>query len=182
MRYSCYRALMNEVTSNQLNSEQYEAVHYRGGPLLVLAGAGSGKTRVITERIGALVERDVPEDAITAVTFTNKAAREMRERLEKRLGENKVKRLRICTFHALGLMIIREHAELVGRRARMSIFAVPEQKSAMRSVLTDLKLPTDGDQVDRVLQKVSMLKSGMAERQDNAITVIADKYDALLQK
>jgi len=173
---------MNEFTSNQLNPEQYKAVHYRGGPLLVLAGAGSGKTRVITERIGALVARDVPEDAITAVTFTNKAAREMRERLEKRLGEEKVKRLRICTFHALGLMMIREHPHLVGRRERLSIFAVTEQKSAMRSVLSDMKLPTDGDQVDRIQAKVSAIKNGMSEVKDNALSMIIEKYDALLQK
>ena len=173
---------MNEVTSNQLNEAQYRAVHYRGGPLLVLAGAGSGKTRVITERIGALVERDVPLDAITAVTFTNKAAKEMRERLELRLGEDKVKRLRICTFHALGLMIVREHAALVGRRQRLSIFAVNEQKSAMRSVLADLKLPTDADQVDRILTKISQMKNGMLESKDNVLSMIADKYDTLLQK
>jgi len=173
---------MNEQASNQLNSAQYNAVHYRGGPLLVLAGAGSGKTRVITERIGALVERDVPNDAITAVTFTNKAAREMRERLEKRLGEARVKKLRICTFHALGLMMIREHAALVGRRQRLSIFAVSEQKSAMRSVLTEMKLPTDADQADRILAKISMLKNGMVEVKDNAVAMIADKYDSLLQK
>ena len=173
---------MNEVTSHQLNSEQYRAVHYRGGPLLVLAGAGSGKTRVITERIGALVERDVPLDAITAVTFTNKAAKEMRERLELRLGEDKVKRLRICTFHALGLMIVREHAALVGRRQRLSIFAVNEQKSAMRSVLADLKLPTDADQVDRILTKISQMKNGMLESKDNVLSMVADKYDTLLQK
>ena len=173
---------MNEVTSHQLNSEQYRAVHYRGGPLLVLAGAGSGKTRVITERIGALVERDVPLDAITAVTFTNKAAKEMRERLELRLGEDKVKRLRICTFHALGLMMVREHAALVGRRQRLSIFAVNEQKSAMRSVLADLKLPTDADQVDRILTKISQMKNGMLESKDNVLSMIADKYDTLLQK
>ena len=148
----------------------------------MLAGAGSGKTRVITERIGALVERDVPEDAITAVTFTNKAAREMRERLEQRLGEDRVKQLRICTFHALGLMMIRESANLVGRRARLSIFAVSEQKSAMRSVLADMKLPTDSDQVDRILTKVSAIKSGMSEVKDNAVGLILDKYDALLQK
>ncbi len=172
---------MQDISANQLNQEQYQAVHYRGGPLLVLAGAGSGKTRVITERIGALVERHVPEEAITAVTFTNKAAREMRERLEKRLGKDKARRLRICTFHALGLMIIREHAKQVGRKANLSVFAVSEQKSAMRSVLADLKLPTDSDQVDRVLQKVSMLKNGMREARDNAITVIADKYDKLLE-
>jgi len=173
---------MNEVTSNQLNEAQYRAVHYRGGPLLVLAGAGSGKTRVITERIAALVERDVPEDAITAVTFTNKAAKEMRERLELRLGEEKVKRLRICTFHALGLMMVREHAALVGRRQRLSIFAVNEQKSAMRSVLADLKLPTDADQVDRILTKISQMKNGMLESKDNVLSMIADKYDTLLQK
>ena len=173
---------MNDISSNQLNDDQYQAVHYRGGPLLVLAGAGSGKTRVITERIGALVERDVPEDAITAVTFTNKAAREMRERLEKRLGEEKVKRLRICTFHALGLMMIREHPNLVDRRARLSIFAVSEQKSAMRSVLADMKLPTDSDQVDRIQAKVSAIKNGMSEVKDNALAMITEKYDALLQK
>ncbi|MCF6208362.1 MAG: UvrD-helicase domain-containing protein, partial [Ghiorsea sp.] len=173
---------MNDNTTNQLNEAQYNAVHYRGGSLLVLAGAGSGKTRVITERIGALVERDVPEDAITAVTFTNKAAKEMRERLEKRLGEEKVKRLRICTFHALGLMMVREHAALVGRRQRLSIFAVNEQKSAMRSVLADLKLPTDADQVDRILTKISQMKNGMLESKDNVLSMIANKYDNLLQK
>ncbi|MDQ6980543.1 MAG: UvrD-helicase domain-containing protein, partial [Ghiorsea sp.] len=173
---------MNDTTANQLNEAQYNAVHYRGGPLLVLAGAGSGKTRVITERIAALVERDVPEAAITAVTFTNKAAKEMRERLEKRLGEEKVKRLRICTFHALGLMMVREHAALVGRRQKLSIFAVNEQKSAMRSVLADLKLPTDADQVDRILTKISQMKNGMLESKDNVLSMIADKYDTLLQK
>ncbi|MDQ6995215.1 MAG: UvrD-helicase domain-containing protein, partial [Mariprofundaceae bacterium] len=94
------------MSTSQLNQEQYEAVFYRGGPMLVLAGAGSGKTRVITERISALLERDVPHDAITAVTFTNKAAKEMRERLQKRLGDTS-KTLRICTFHALGLAMVR---------------------------------------------------------------------------
>jgi len=172
---------MKNTVSNQLNEAQYRAVYYRGGPLLVLAGAGSGKTRVITERIAALVERDVPEDAITAVTFTNKAAQEMRERLVSRLGQEKVRRLRICTFHALGLMIVREHAGLVGRRAHMSIFAVHEQKSAMRTVLSELKLPTDGDQVERILAKVSRLKNGMDEAGDRVLVTVVEKYDALLQ-
>lgn len=172
---------MEEISANQLNQDQYDAVYYRGGPLLVLAGAGSGKTRVITERIAALVERDVPEDAITAVTFTNKAAREMRERLKLRLGERE-KRLRICTFHALGLMIVREHASLVGRRPKLSIFAIPEQKTSMRSVLADLCLPTDGDQVERSLAKLSQFKNGMIEAGDNALAKIAEHYDALLQK
>lgn len=168
-------------STHQLNEEQYRAVYHRGGPLLVLAGAGSGKTRVITERIAALVERDVPEDAITAVTFTNKAAKEMRERLEGRLGE-KARKLRICTFHALGLSIVREHAGLIGRRANVSVFAGAEQKSAIKSVLSDMKLPADADQVDRLLSRISSLKSGLIEQQDNQLSAIRERYDELLER
>ncbi len=168
-------------TSSGLNEAQYKAVHYRGGPLLVLAGAGSGKTRVITERIAALVERDVPDDAITSVTFTNKAAREMRERLEARLGE-KAKRLRICTFHALGLAMVREDAALIGCKPNLSIFAGGEQRSAMRSVLQDMKLPSDSDQVDRLLSRVSMLKNGMLEEGDGSLSRVRQRYDELLRK
>ncbi len=168
-------------SSSQLNEEQYRAVFHRGGPLLVLAGAGSGKTRVITERIAALVERDVPEKAITAVTFTNKAAKEMRERLRMRLGE-KADGLRICTFHALGLAMVREHAALLGRRTHVSVYGVAEQKSAMKSVLGDMKLPADADQVDRILARVSQLKNGLLDASENQLTVIRERYDELLQR
>ncbi|MDQ6951985.1 MAG: 3'-5' exonuclease [Mariprofundaceae bacterium] len=169
------------MSGSKLNQEQYEAVFYRGGPMLVLAGAGSGKTRVITERISALVERDVPHDAITAVTFTNKAAKEMRERLQKRLGDAS-KTLRICTFHALGLAMVREHAPLLERKSNVSIFSGSEQKSALRSVLADLKLPSDSDQVDRLIGRISLLKSGLLEAEDNALAVIRERYDALLTR
>jgi len=149
--------------------------------MLVLAGAGSGKTRVITERIAALVERDVPHDAITAVTFTNKAAKEMRERLQKRLGDTS-KTLRICTFHALGLAMVREHAELLERKSNVSIFSGSEQKSALRSVLADLKLPSDSDQVDRLIGRISLLKSGLLQDEDNSLSIIRERYDALLTR
>ncbi len=165
-----------------LNESQYRAVHHRGGPLLVLAGAGSGKTRVITERIAALIERDVPEDAITAVTFTNKAAREMRERLLARLGDT-AKRLRICTFHALGLMMVREHAELVDRSAQLTVYGPGEQKSALRTVLADMGLPADATQIDRLLRQVSSLKNGLlADDQAERIEPFRERYDALLQR
>jgi len=170
-----------ESSTSQLNDEQYRAVFHRGGPLLVLAGAGSGKTRVITERIAALVERDVPEDAITAVTFTNKAAREMRERLQARLGE-RADGLRICTFHALGLAMVREHAILLGRRSHVSVFAGLEQKSAMKSVLSDMKLPADSDQVERIISRISQLKNGLLEGGDNQLAAIRQRYDELLQR
>jgi len=168
-------------STSQLNEEQYRAVFHRGGPLLVLAGAGSGKTRVITERIAALVERDVPEKAITAVTFTNKAAREMRERLNARLGE-KADSLRICTFHALGLAMVREHAVLLGRRSHVSVFAGLEQKSAMKSVLSDMKLPADADHVDRIIARISQLKNGLLEDGENQLAAIRQRYDELLQR
>jgi len=168
------------MSANQLNKAQYQAVFHRGGPLLVLAGAGSGKTRVITERIAALVERDVPEDAITAVTFTNKAAREMRQRLATRLGE-KAERLRICTFHALGLAMLREHADLIGRRDNVSVFAGAEQRSALRGVLQEMRLPSDAEQVQRLLDRVSRLKSGL-DAGDDAIEAIRQRYDVLLER
>jgi ATP-dependent DNA helicase Rep len=168
------------MSGSQLNAAQYQAVFHRGGPLLVLAGAGSGKTRVITERIAALVERDVPEDAITAVTFTNKAAREMRQRLASRLGE-KAEKLRICTFHALGLAMVREHAELLGRRDNVTVFAGNEQRSAMRGVLQDMRLPSDTEQVQRLLERVSRLKSGLDEGGDG-VEVIRRRYDTLLER
>jgi len=172
---------MSTSSSNGLNEAQYQAVHHRNGPLLVLAGAGSGKTRVITERIAGLIERDVPEHAITAVTFTNKAAKEMRERLLHRLGD-KAKGLRICTFHALGLAMVREHAELVGRKNNVSVFAGAEQKTVMRSVLTEMRLAADSDQVDRTLQRVSSLKNGLLEAHDNQLAAVREAYDGLLEK
>ncbi len=173
--------LPRTMQSVEMNERQYEAVHYRGGPLLVLAGAGSGKTRVITERIAALLARHVPEDAITAVTFTNKAAREMRERLQQRLGET-ARRLRICTFHALGLMMLRQHAPLLGRRENLSVFAGAEQRAAMRSVLTEMQCPTDKEQLQQALQRISLLKNGMLQDADASLLQIRERYDALLAR
>jgi len=149
--------------------------------LLVLAGAGSGKTLVITERIAALVERDVPQDAITAVTFTNKAAREMRQRLRSRLGE-RAERLRICTFHALGLAMLRQHAPLLGRRANISVFGVSEQKSAIKSVLADMELASDADQVERMQSRLSLLKNGLIDATDGGLAAIREHYDELLRR
>ncbi|HXH64203.1 MAG TPA: UvrD-helicase domain-containing protein, partial [Mariprofundaceae bacterium] len=168
------------MSTSSLNEAQYAAVFHRKGPLLVLAGAGSGKTRVITERIAALIERDVPADAVTAVTFTNKAAREMRERLAKRLGE-RAEGLRICTFHALGLEMIRRHAERVGRRPNLSVFAETEQAAALRSVLQDMALPNDAEQVKLVLRRISASKNGM-DAGDASLAAIRERYDALLAR
>ena len=111
--------------SQSLNAPQREAVRHLDGPLLVLAGAGSGKTRVITAKIAHLIERGIPPCAIAAITFTNKAAREMRERAAKllaSLGKGALaSEVAISTFHALGLSIVRAEAKRFGLKAGFSI-------------------------------------------------------------
>ncbi|MDX8393029.1 MAG: 3'-5' exonuclease [Mariprofundales bacterium] len=166
-----------------LNEQQYDAVYHRTGPLLVLAGAGSGKTRVITERIAALMERGEAGAHITAVTFTNKAAMEMRKRLQQRLGKKLAGTARICTFHALGLQIVRTHSALIDRRHNLSVFGVAEQIAALRSILQEMKLPAARDDAKIMLQRISACKAKTAKTVDVAgISKIRDRYDALLQR
>ena len=125
---------------NQLNAQQRAAVEYTDGPLLVLAGAGSGKTRVITEKIVWLAENQhLPADRIAAITFTNKAAREMRQRAGKLLGGNKQPGRGatplISTFHSLGWRLLRTHAADIGMRPGISILDEQETLSLVRDLL-----------------------------------------------
>ena len=107
---------------NTLNAPQREAVKYLDGPLLVLAGAGSGKTRVITQKINFLItEAGYAPKEIAAITFTNKAAREMQERVGKLMQGTSTKGLTIATFHSLGLQMLRAEATLLGYKPQFSI-------------------------------------------------------------
>ncbi len=103
-----------------LNLAQLQAVHYTDGPCLVLAGAGSGKTRVITHKIAHLIERGMDPRAIAAITFTNKAAAEMRERAKQLIGRP-AKNVLICTFHSLGVRMVRDDGKLLGLKPQFSI-------------------------------------------------------------
>ncbi|WP_428826427.1 UvrD-helicase domain-containing protein [Azonexus sp. IMCC34842] len=106
-----------------LNPQQREAIHYLDGPLLVLAGAGSGKTRVITQKIAYLVQDcGFQPRNVAAITFTNKAAKEMQERIGKILSKQQADQLQISTFHSLGVRILREEAKALGYKPRFSIF------------------------------------------------------------
>ncbi len=126
----------------QLNDQQQAAVTYTGGPLLVLAGAGSGKTRVIIEKIVYLVNgRGLPGQKIAAITFTNKAAKEMKERLAKRLGAEKSSEITVSTFHSLGWKILRAHHEQLGYRKGISILDETDSQTVVRDLLPEGTAP-----------------------------------------
>ena len=113
----------------KLNPAQQEAVDYIDGPCLVLAGAGSGKTRVITSKISALIRlHSMQPDSVCAVTFTNKAAAEMRERVASELGTLTASQITISTFHSLGLSIIRKEHSIFGLGRNFSLLDEYDQK------------------------------------------------------
>ena len=136
-----------------LNDAQREAVFTLSGPMLVLAGAGTGKTRVVTFRIANLIRNGVAPDRILAVTFTNKAAGEMKERIGELIGGGTKKKRRrkkddkgppeptVSTFHSQCVRILREHAKALGYPKRFSIYDRSDQESLARGVLRELRLP-----------------------------------------
>ncbi len=126
----------SESPVSDLNPRQRDAVRYIDGPLLVLAGAGSGKTRVITQKIAYLIQScGISPKNIAAVTFTNKAAREMKERVGKLLAGKEGRGLRVSTFHTLGLDIIRREGKLLGYKPSFSIFDAQDSASLLKELL-----------------------------------------------
>ena len=124
------------IINNTLNTAQIQAIKYTTGPCLVIAGAGSGKTRVITHKIAYLIEQGFSAKNIAAITFTNKAANEMQERLSKLINKNDLKQLTVCTFHALGLKILRQEAEYIGFKPNFSIFSSEDVYSVLQEILS----------------------------------------------
>jgi ATP-dependent DNA helicase Rep len=143
----------------QLNPRQREAVRYIDGPLLVLAGAGSGKTSVITRKIAYLVQDcGIRADRIAAVTFTNKAAREMKERVGGLLGAQASEGLTVSTFHQLGLKIIREERKALGMKAGFSIFDGEDSRKLIHDLLIQ-EHGAEGDQAGLIQQRISNWKN-----------------------
>ncbi|KIE43004.1 ATP-dependent helicase [Geobacter anodireducens] len=143
-----------------LNPPQREAVDCTEGPLLVLAGAGSGKTRVITCRIGHLVlHRKVAPESILAVTFTNKAAGEMKERVRELVGRGRTKGMIVSTFHSLGVRILRRDIERLGYKRNFGIYTTSDQLGLVRQALREVS--DDGRKVDTegILWRISGWKN-----------------------
>lgn len=145
----------------RLNPQQNEAVHYISGPCLVLAGAGSGKTRVIINKIAYLVEQcQLPARHIAAVTFTNKAAREMKERIGLQLPKPACRGLTISTFHTLGLSILKKEYRALGYKASFSLFD-DQDSLALLKELTQSDYLGDKDLLKQLQQKISNWKNDL---------------------
>lgn len=145
----------------KLNPGQNEAVNYISGPCLVLAGAGSGKTRVITNKIAYLVrECGFPARQIAAVTFTNKAAREMKERVAQTLGKKEARGLKVSTFHTLGLNIIKSEVKNLGFKAGFSLFDDKDTMTLLKD-LTETELDGDKDQLSLLQSCISNWKNDL---------------------
>lgn len=143
---------------NTLNPQQLEAVKWTQSPLLVLAGAGSGKTGVISEKIAYLIDQlGMPAEKIRAVTFTNKSAREMKQRVAQRMSADKIKHLKISTFHTLGLDILRRHYKDLGLRKGFSIMDGQDCHDVLQSIKLDHKLLSET--LDSARWKISAWKN-----------------------
>ena len=161
-----------------LNPDQYDAVVHQGGPLLVVAGAGSGKTRVLTQRIAWLIEGGVHPMRVLAITFTNKAAGEMRDRVEALVGPV-ARQMWVSTFHAACVRILRAHADLLGFPKTFSIYDQSDAQRLVSYVIRDLGLdvkrfPARGVQARISLWKNELLTPGKAK--DRATGMLESKH------
>ncbi len=154
-------ACIAQITAG-LNPQQKEAVETVSGPLLIIAGPGSGKTRVLTHRIAYLIEaQDVWPNRICAVTFTNKAASEMKQRLERLIG-SRMKDLTVGTFHSLGVRILRQHADAIGYKRDFAIYDDDDQVSLVKQAMKDIGLDDKQYSPRSFLSKVSAAKTVLA--------------------
>lgn len=142
---------------DNLNEPQKQAVNHIDGPLLVLAGPGSGKTRVITHRIANLIFSGIPSYKILAVTFTNKAAQEMQKRVQNLIGQEA--KCLVCTFHSLCARILRRECSILEYNENFSIFDTDDQKRAMKYVLAELKMEVASAQLSEYLSKIGRYKN-----------------------
>ena len=144
---------------NELNDAQRAAVEYNEGPQLVIAGAGSGKTRVLTYKIAYLLEHGIHAGNILAVTFTNKAAREMKSRIASLVGEQVARYLWMGTFHSICTRILRQEAELIGYTRDFTIYDTTDSKSVIKHIVKDMQLDEKVYKSNVVLSRISLAKN-----------------------
>ncbi len=146
---------------SELNKVQRQAVENINGPSLVVAGAGSGKTRVLTYKIAHLLNNDVPANSILALTFTNKAAAEMKERVAKITGYDNSKRIWMGTFHSIFARILRVEADKLGYPSNFTIYDAEDTKSTIRAIVKDFNLDKDIYKPNAVYGRISSAKNNL---------------------
>ncbi|MDR1326456.1 MAG: exodeoxyribonuclease V subunit gamma [Treponema sp.] len=159
----------------ELNPPQLQAVTHVNGPLLIIAGAGSGKTRVITYRIAHMLERGIPQSAILALTFTNKAAREMETRV-KELTSRKLQSLTVSTFHAFGVKILREEIERLDYRKNFSIYDETDRNQLLKDSLRERGHSLEGTDLYALGQLFSNVKTSRVRWGEGADLSLEDVY------
>lgn len=151
---------MNDYLAG-LNDRQREAVLHKDGPIMIVAGAGSGKTKVLTTRIAHLMASGVDSFNILALTFTNKAAREMKERIEKILGNNEARNLYIGTFHSVFARILRADADRIGYPNNFTIYDTDDAKSVVKAVINEMQLDDKTYKPNTVYNRISSAKNAL---------------------
>ncbi|MDR3139421.1 MAG: UvrD-helicase domain-containing protein, partial [Treponema sp.] len=167
----------------ELNPPQVRAVTTLEGPVLIIAGAGSGKTRVITYRIAHMLEQGIPQSAILALTFTNKAAREMEARVKELTGK-KLQNLTVSTFHAFGVRILREEIERLGYRRNFSIYDETDRNQLIKESLRECRISAEGVDLYALGQLFSNIKIGRirwGEGADPAYEGVYQEYQSCLK-
>lgn len=173
-----------------LNPAQQAAVQHSGGPALIIAGAGSGKTRVITQRIARLIESGFPPRSIFAVTFTNKASEEMAERLEHLVGAAHAREVWISTFHALGGEIVRQEARYVAGGERFVIYDAADCLGVVKEILRDLKVADRRYDAGAIVARISHAKNALTTPEqlpeegeyDEIARLVFPRYQAALAR
>ena len=150
---------MNDELLQQLNESQQAAVVYCDGPSLVIAGAGSGKTRVLTYKIAWLLEQGMAPWQILALTFTNKAAREMKERIGRLVGEERARYLQMGTFHSVFARILRSEAEVLGFNSNFTIYDQSDARSLVKTIIKEMGLDDKVYKPALVADRISMAKN-----------------------
>lgn len=163
---------MQTDLTNELNESQLAAVTYNDGPSLVIAGAGSGKTRVLTYKVAHLMELGLEPWRILALTFTNKAAREMRDRIGKRVGEHRARYLWMGTFHSMFLRILRAEAEHIGFAPNFTIYDQTDSKSLLKTIIKEMQL-------DDKIYKANVIQCRISNAKNRLMTAQMYASDAL---
>ena len=164
---------------DELNDSQRSAVAYNDGPLLVIAGAGSGKTRVLTYKIAYLLTQGIPAGHILALTFTNKAAREMKQRIIRLVGEDVARYLWMGTFHSICARMLRAEAEYIGFTRDFTIYDAADQKSLVKKIVKDLQLDDKIYKSGVVLSRISSAKANFVSPEQYALSESFAKVDRL---